>query len=170
MKNYFIIAFMLFSSLIYAQTGVAGTVEEGVGDVSQEQITTAERIIDKYSGKIHDLIKEMAEGLQVPAEYVWKVLVRQAYVDSITYLLVGIFGIWWVFMLIKFVTKIVDWDDLTDRDGKKHSPGELIIKIILAIIGLIMTIVFVCSFGTIVQGFVNPEYKAIELIIEALNG
>lgn len=166
------IIFLMFITFGYSQTI----------DLNQDKITNAERIIDKYSGKIYDLIVEMAEGLAVPAEYVWRVLVRQAIVESITCLIVLITGILLMYLFYNFLSKKVDgWEDyenmpfiyVTRPDGsieKKTIISQMVVNIILAVLGFILFIIGMINIDIIVQGIVNPEYKAIEMVIDAING
>lgn len=163
----FIILFITFNS--YAQTTEPIT--------NSENITTAERIIDKYSGKIYDLVVEMAESLSVPAEYLWKVLVRQAIVESIVYIILLLLGTYFIYLFYNFLTKIEKWrwdynfqgDVPSDKDNNSVA-GRFTVKILIGIAGVVMFLTGIFHIEVIVQGIVNPEYKAIEMIIEALNG
>lgn len=104
----------------------------------------------------------LGSALKVGSEHVYRVLVKQQIVKSVTWLLTMI-----VFFLI--LAKGISWckrcykDDDIDFD---NSPGPWIGAIITAIVGVIGFISSVCYLDVIVTGFVNPEYGAIKDIFE----
>ncbi len=109
------------------------------------------------------LLEKLAEKLGTTTEYLWKVLIKQAPINSLIDLLqyliiiVGCF-IWWKYA--KFTHKKVNdenWDDITYA-------GPAITGVILAILVIAM---FFCLHTTIV-GFLNPEYWALKYILNRI--
>lgn len=109
---------------------------------------TAKHVYDDVKGAISGL----ADALKVGAEHVYVVLIRQQIVDSILWLLVGILGFIFLAMVPKW-SKKADWEDGNIYCGFAIGGG---------IFGAIMIICFIFSLDTIVTGFINPEYGAIE--------
>lgn len=157
MKKIILIVFLTFGMLSYSQ----------VNDSIPSKISETERIVDKYSDKIYTVVQELAKSLSVPAEYVYKVLVKQSVVESITWLVLFIISIILMIPFIKMSSIIYDWDNMTDKYNNDKS-GSLIPSLLSLIIGIIIFILALFNINIIIQGFVNPEYKAIETIINAI--
>lgn len=165
MKKILLLLMLSLSLTSFAQSeavidSVGESIESVEADVDQT-VTTTERILDKYSGKAYDAIKELATAMQVPAEYVYTILVKQAVVNSITYLFIYIiiFGI--IYAGIRLVKKEIE----TDRDYG-DDPFHGVVGAILLIVGF-FGLVFVCTtMATTVGGFINPEYYAIQEILD----
>lgn len=104
-------------------------------------------------------IEGMAQSLKVGAAHVYKVLVRQQVVKSIS-LVIGILallipGIW--------STKFF-WNKLDDDDG--YFLGFIFLGVLPLIISVV---VFGYNITNIVTGFVNPEYGAINEIMSHIS-
>jgi len=161
MKKLLLLFVLLFSTMNYAQTEAV----EKVSDVVQkttEGVTTTERILDKYSSKAYDAVKELATALQVPAEHVYTILVRQALVDAISYLgavimllIIGTLGLAFVY---KNNDKF-DWQYSPAGTFAYLGPSSIII---LALITLVVNI------PIIIGGFINPEYYVIKEVLDIL--
>lgn len=164
---------IMFTSAIYAQAD--SVIADGI------QLNEVERIVDKYTSKVAVGITGLAESMEVPAKHVYKVLVKQAVVDSIVWFLILLTGILLMLPFWGTFKRDIDWDDLDetirtvvkDKEGNetvqedtKKSGAEIISKLIMAIIGLITIVIGIFHIGTMVQGFVNPEYKAIQDIVQ----
>lgn len=155
---------MLFvSSVSFAETTKDSTT------VDPGTIGNVERIIDKYSGKVYDLVKELALSLKVPVEKLLIIIAKQALVEAIVYLLVGLLAF---FLIYKSYSKIksITWDGGSPFIGDKQADAEMLFSVIFGFIGAIMFLVFICHLTTIVTGFVNPEFRIIEILSETLNG
>jgi len=161
---------LCFSQLNYANTieDLKGEATEAVTNVVDNVVTNTavvsetERIIDKYSSKVTEVIKGLATALEVPAEFVYEVLVKQQLVNSITYTIVILLLLITPLLYIKSYYK---WVDKNDKDS-----GILwFLWVISTIIPLIAgSIMFLTDIGSIVMGFVNPDYGAIKDIIEVI--
>lgn len=104
----------------------------------------------------------MAMALKTTAEHVYYVLVKQQIVKSIVWLLVGIIG---VIMLLSY-KKLYNFGHKNYDDSEGASYIPFVLQIITSII---MLILFLGHMNTIVTGFINPEYGAMNDIIEFIS-
>jgi uncharacterized membrane protein YuzA (DUF378 family) len=171
MKKFLIVLTLLFSQLAVGQT-VASVIDSTKSVVSNaiDSTKTAVKkgigIVDTSSNfkmvytDIKDGITALALGLRVGAEHVYMVLVKQQIVYAIVYLIIGLFAL---FLIVNWINGYKDtkqkWhdDDIT---------GLGIIKTIQIAIAGVMLGVFLFHIDNIVMGFVNPEYGAIQEIID----
>lgn len=102
-----------------------------------------------------------ADALKTGSEHVYEILVRQQYVQSISLLMVILLGVTASYFAFKFVNRQSIKDGLEDVE-----PGAVFA--VLGVVGLIGgTLVFAAVHATkIVTGFVNPEYGAIQDLME----
>ena len=125
-------------------------------------LTPAEKIIDKYTGKAYDAIKDLAEALQVPAEYVYTILVKQQLVYSLTYSIAIVAAIALGVLFSKYGINGIG-------KAKDDEAGGWVAMTIVGTLSLVIsTIVFFALIGDIVTGFVNPEYGAIKEILNTV--
>lgn len=109
-------------------------------------------------------IESIAAALKVGSEHVYAVLVKQQIVNSITFIMVYLVGIFVVLFMFKQASKLPPYDDRSDREDELHTT----FIIIGSILGVIVIFFFICTISMTVTGFVNPEYGAIEKIMELL--
>lgn len=102
----------------------------------------------------------LAAGLKVGVKEVYIVLVRQQIVYSIYYLLVFILSI----PILMFAYKQWGTIKITGQ-SEVEEVRPLIMTMLFSIMGLIMLLVGVFNIDVIVTGFVNPQYGAIEEIM-----
>jgi H+/Cl- antiporter ClcA len=182
MKKLIIGALLLLSMETYGQTSTVETVIEKAGaviDSGKQAVKDGVKVIDTSSnfkriyGDIKDGISAIASGLKVGAEHVYVILIKQQIVASITGLLSIIVCIIIIYFLFKYAQKLYikgverasqttygSWDD-------NASGASAIILYISGGLLLIGTFVFtMTSIEDIVTGFVNPEYGAINEIID----
>ncbi len=121
-------------------------------------VEKAYSIAEQTSPKIEKALKSLGSSLQVTANRVWDILVKQQLVLSIGY-------------LVLFLTTMFCWCHFWFRyeQGRKNQWGDgsyelaCIITFALAVTG---TIVNVYTFNSILMGFINPEFGAMKTIIE----
>lgn len=154
MKKILITLLLLFSTTVFSQE-------------TEPEISETERLVDKYSGQVKELVSDLAESLKVPVEYVWEVLTKQALVESFTFIIILILGFILMLPFMKFLKKVEDWDYIRDKDNNSLA-GEFVFKLILGILGFISFIIGLFHIHIIVQGIVNPEYYALNKIFELL--
>ena len=114
-------------------------------------------------------IEGMAAALKVGAAHVYEVLVRQQVAKSIVILIVFIAGI--IFLIVAWKrAKIADWNadyGKDDNDKKLTGPnGWAVLDIVFWVLGIICVIYGICRIQTMITGFVNPEYGAMEDIVD----
>jgi predicted PurR-regulated permease PerM len=167
MKKVFLLLAMSFTLLSTAQEKVQDSVQVST------TVTEAERVIDKYSEKITTAIGSLAESLAVPAEYVYKILVKQAVVDSVVELLLLLtFTFLFIRCTRKFLTlmrKVDRYGDyLNEKANKVSGEADLIVNGVGAVILLVGLLRSLAYFSNMVTGFINPEFMAITEIIKML--
>lgn len=110
---------------------------------------------------IEPMLRELAEKLGTTSEYLWTVLIKQAYISGFgsCYTIVGILGAFaGYFYLGKLVHKKVA-DDSWDSEA-------LIPLYIVGGIGFVAgAIIVICLPYEIITAFMNPEYWALNKIL-----
>lgn len=169
MKKFLLAFLLMFSTLSFsATTKDTLNVAQDTVVSKNENIQDIERLVDKYSGKVYDLVKEIAVSLKVPVEKLLTIIAKQALVEGIVYLIVGILSVLIIIKSYK-VLKTIHFDE-------KHNPliGEtqadflFIVNTIFMVAGCIMFLAFVFNLTTVVQGFVNPEFRIVEILSDTL--
>lgn len=128
-----------------------------------------------------EVIKDLASALKTTSEHVYGVLVKQAMVNSITLIICLVIGILLMSQCFKYMNKLrgeyTQWK--IEQSGKNeggyyrdqdYSPSTiLIIQIVIyGVGGLSFILAVITNIELLVTGFINPEYSAIEKIIELL--
>lgn len=105
------------------------------------------------------IIDKLAEKLQVPAEQLWKILIKQAPIDSITSITSIVLCSIFIVCLIILFHKI----------GKRN-PYDNDFYILYQSIGVlslaVIIVIAMCYLPMIIAGFVNPEYWALKQILK----
>ena len=179
-KIFILLAFMLTVQFSIAQTvqdavdvtvavaqttdnvqSTATTVQEVIASTTEavpQTITEAERIVDKYGGKISGAISSLADALKVSAEHVYMVLVRQQVAEGISVVLLLV-----VFIIIAIMfSRNFNKADYKDSQGNRHATMSIILGICTAVLGVIL--IFILPEAII--KLINPEYGAIKEIFE----
>ena len=146
-----VLSIVIFSTICYSQTDSTSYVTD----------SNVEKLVDKYSAKIEATIVSLAEQLKQPAEHVYKIMVKQQVVNSITWIIIGLLCISTVFTIKFWLNRIEK--EIGDATG--WIMGLIFLCIIPLILGIL---VLVIQSGTIVTGFINPEYGAIQDIINLI--
>lgn len=162
-KLFIVIAMLLCSAGIFAQETT--TVEKTV--VAKEVNSIVNNTVDRAE----EAITKLAAVLKVPAEHVYKVLVKQQIVLSIVNIFIAIFTIFFIIGTYKFFLygcapyrKDSDYSRFYRSDG-----GLQIIAAILTLISIIGLVYTIVSLGVTVAGFCNPEYGAMKDITNMLH-
>lgn len=155
-----------------------------------------------YVDFVKNNLEPLAEHLKVSVEWLWNILVMQARVEAIVYLLICLsmfattislsiiffkslkkarFGSSYIHTdtayIHKKTGKVVDWSlwydhkqdyDVVKVDNKTNTQGYIawFSGIGLALMILTSTITTASSLKVIVTGLVNPEFRAIEKVVE----
>lgn len=119
------------------------------------------------------LIEQLAQKLGTTTEYLWSILLKQAFINSsimlFQFLLIAIFGIV-LFKIHRHLSIRKDWDsDGYNETGYRHYGdfSELIMFLIFVVF-LIFVIIAFCSIDNLLNGFFNPEYWALNKILETI--
>jgi H+/Cl- antiporter ClcA len=121
--------------------------------------------VDKELQKeVFSRLDALADKLGVVSGHLWEVLVRQAYVEAISscvffvLAVIAIFGIYRYGVLTFAKIKSNEWDDF----------AIVPFTVIGVLVGLFSGIAIVTCVGTIITGFANPEYAALNSVLKAL--
>lgn len=179
MKKLIIITTLFLSFTTYAQVTPPTPLEKTINGVREtidtlhKDIKDAASVVDtsSVSKMIYKDVKEeivgLASALKVGAEHVYKVSVKQQIVKAIVellacFLLPLILSIVLTYLFVKkwqIFSKVI----LEESDGLSGLFGGGLL------IGLYLLVVFLPSWTTIITGFVNPEYGAINDIMNWVN-
>jgi uncharacterized Tic20 family protein len=111
-------------------------------------------------------IGALASSLKVGAEHVYEVLVRQQIVYGIVYLFLSVIGF---ILILNWIKKYKDdkekWITKDGYSGEDPT-GLGIIRTIQIIIAFVMIGIGIFNIESIMTGFINPEYGAIQDVIE----
>jgi hypothetical protein len=155
--------------LMFSQTSFAGIGESISNAVDSTKAAVKEGIsvVDTSSNfkmlytDFKDGISVLASGLKVGAEHVYTVLVKQQIVNAITYLIIGIIGL---ILMLNFMKR---YKDPKEEWGDDDFPTFLgILRFFQAVLAGILILFVIFSLDEIVMGFINPEYGAIETIVD----
>ena len=115
-----------------------------------------EMLVDKYSAKLEASIISLAETLQQPAEFVYGIMVKQQYIKSVVWLLP------WLLLIAFSILLTYHKSKATFKNGGTYHE----IFTIASMLGIVIVfIVGLVNFQTVLQGFINPDYGAIQDII-----
>lgn len=136
-------------------------------EIKNETVSTVNQLdtsstFKQMWGDVKQGLVVLASNLKVGTEHVYYVLVKQQIAKAITFLIVGLIGFW---MLMSFMNKFKSDEEWTERSGNFLS-GIGIIRLIQVISSAVLLLIFIMHIDTVVTGFVNPEYGAIENIID----
>lgn len=105
----------------------------------------------------------LATALKVGVEHVYEVIVRQQVVKAISDLVLVIFLIVVAFILLHYCKKLVKYCETKDNKGVEIS--ACLLGFGSAVVYIIALVSFCCLYAEIVSGLVNPEYGALQDII-----
>jgi hypothetical protein len=108
-------------------------------------------------------IVALASSLKVGAEHVYEVLVRQQVVYAIVYLVLIIIGF---ILILNWIKKYKDSGENWVSSNRDEPTGLGVLRTIQMIVALIMVGIGVFNIESIMTGFINPEYGAIQDVIE----
>jgi len=113
------------------------------------------------------LIEQLAQKLGTTSEYLWSVLLKQAPIDATTTLLqflcIVIFGI--VLLKIHFWLAKPEKDERNSRYYNSDGVYQGVMFACVIIFGILFIMTF-CCLGDVVNGYFNPEYWALQHILQ----
>lgn len=103
------------------------------------------------------LIEELALKLGTTTEYLWSVLIHQAFISSIIDCV--LYTMYFVFMYYMYKGY---------KYMLKEEKDEEYIQLVLFLsaVSIVFTIVFILTISSTITGFLNPEYWALEKILK----
>lgn len=113
-----------------------------------------------------ELLEKLADKLGTTSEYLWSVLVNQAYVNAIGEVIFILIATAFSYAMCKMHLHFMDRDNEYSYYEKEEVLG--IPMIIGAIVMVLLIIGCICSVRSIVTGVLNPEYWALEQILETI--
>lgn len=126
-------------------------------------VSTAE-VVDEIYDRTEQAIASMAQALEVPAKHVYSIAVKQQKINAFTYLFV------FVLSIVFFQLCMTMWKkhEQIERSYDDESL-EAIFAIIFGGISFMMFFIFVLSLDDTFTGLFNPEYGAINNIVNWIN-
>lgn len=112
--------------------------------------------------QVGEVIDELAKRLQVPAENLWTVMVRQAHITGITDMLVGLVSLLAIFLFC--IWFYCCWKNKKFKNESMEMNGYEIIATGGFIISFFLLFIGSCFVFEGIKEIYNPEYYAIELI------
>lgn len=147
-------------------TNIVDKTSNGIGTVygdSKDAIGIVYGDLKSLAPKVESALTEVAKGLKVGAESVWKILVKQQLVWSFCYLIGIIVTILsWVNFYYRFNKG--QENAKTNQGDWKEADGVLVI--VLFIISVALSILSIMNIEAMMTGFINPEFGAIRNIVE----
>ena len=114
------------------------------------------------------LLEKLAEKLGTTTEYLWGVLIRQAPISALTDLMYFILVVIGVVVLYKVHRRLAK----EGSDGHSlywhYEDAAIVPMFIAAIVLVIIFIICFFSLGNIVNGFLNPEYWALDEVLKLI--
>lgn len=117
--------------------------------------------IDSNAPRIEKAINTLAKNLKVTADQVWDILVTQQKVYAVGYLLILIITIFsWIHFWYRWGLGVKNkWDDFDS--------GSYVIPVVITlVICLTGTIIDAINFMSMLTGFFNPKFGALQQIAE----
>ena len=120
--------------------------------------------------QIMGILRVLAEKFGTTTEFLWSILVKQAYVTGIThtvgFVLAGLFVFGW--NRVAWGLKLPQ-EPHEDRGGDKTF-GIMMVRLFGVVAACIWAMLFFCGLTGVVTALVNPEYWAIQQVMKGLSG
>ena len=117
---------------------------------------------------VKGIVKELASSLQTTSEKVYKILIKQAFVESVVDLILFIGFIVVSICFSRLWLRIRDVRISNDRTRYDDPTILEVLAFALLIVCLISIIVYLCNLNTIIMGIINPEFKVVDYLISNL--
>lgn len=170
MKKLFTILLIVLSINSYSKTSqqekekIIKEQSDGIPGQSTNTTLTAQEVYNdvKSAGPdVQNALKSLAKSLKVTVDKLWNILVRQQLVNSVGYLILMILSI---LSWINFYYRVKQGE--LNRNTYSWRDSDTITCIISGMLAIVGTILSSIHFQPMLTGFLNPEYGAIETILE----
>lgn len=141
----------------------------GIVDSTKSAVTGAVKTVDTSSNfkmiysDLKDGVVALGQSLKVGAEHVYKVLVKQQIVKAVVFIFVFLVSLITGILCYKQWGKIETVEERYQTSVKEVRP--FVFTIVFGLISFITFLVFIFNVDTMIMGFVNPEYGAIQDVI-----
>lgn len=162
-KVLFLIIFLGVSSLIRAQTTPQAIISDSVGKLVDSSKLSWNKVYNDVSGAM----SAIGSALKVGAEHVYLILVKQQMVNAIIWIISFVFCIVFVCLMIKW-GKGLHGRMIGENWNFDEEWGWIVLYVLLvaAIVGMLITCV--SHIGAVVTGLINPEYGALNEILNKI--
>ena len=114
--------------------------------------------------QIMEILHVLAEKFGTTTEFLWGIMVRQAYVVGISQILAFVMAGLFVFAWNRYVWSIrLPEDPQEDRGGDKTF-GIMMVRLFGVVGACMWAMMFLCGLTEITTALVNPEYWAIKQV------
>jgi uncharacterized membrane protein len=117
-----------------------------------------------------ELLKVLADKLGTTSEYLWGVLLSQAPISATVNLLLLLLAIvgWVVFYRAhKYLSKEIP-DNRYRYTRYQENDAAPVIMIIAGVVLVVYSLIMICSIESIVAGYFNPEYWALNKVLRVV--
>lgn len=120
----------------------------------------------EMENKVFEMLNQLATKLNTTVEHLWGVLVNQASIESISYIV--LYGMAFIMMIVFFIiayktAPLAEWNN-----GNKFSVIVVSSGVLGTIILVVAAATVVDCFPSMVSGLFNPEYWALEKVTRLL--
>lgn len=165
MKKIAILTFLILSTIFSVNLFAQDTEKEELVETTEQVGSLIEDATSTLYDGVKTAVNDLAKALEVPATHVYKLLVRQQIVRSVTNLGLFILLVLATLTSIKLGTREFDHDTGEHEGVMWNSYGDVTPYIIVPILLGVLSIFCICATGeSIVTGLFNPEYAAIKEI------
>lgn len=165
-KTTIIVVMLLISIFALSFLTTSPAFSQEVKDTVITEELAANQIINNIVDKATIAVSSIADALKVPAEHVYSVLVKQSVIHSIVNILLSILFI--IITIISYKMSIYYYKK-HDNDDCEDGVFEYADSGIFCTLSIIMLIVWIihllATVNIIITGFINPEYRAIQEIL-----
>lgn len=115
--------------------------------------------------RTYSLLQELASQIGTTVDFIWPILVRQAYIEGIVGIILYIFLAVGIFVYVKImIVKVWHNIDTSDWYEDEKKAGIIILGVMLAV----LFIIAILTFSFTISSLVNPEYHAIRTILDSV--
>ena len=107
------------------------------------------------------LIEQLATKLGTTSEYLWSVLLKQAWISSITDLVL-------YFIFICFFVFSYKYTKHTFNDNNKREDYQVAVTVISWVVSVILVVIMLSCIENTVSALFNPEYWALNKVLSSL--
>jgi cellobiose-specific phosphotransferase system component IIC len=125
---------------------------------------TITETVDYMTDKISPVLEKLADTLNTSVEFLWSVLVRQAMVSGIANIIIGSILIFCIYLL--FTKGIRTLKMIFNKD----SEVGVIATVVFSMVAFIFSLIIIFNIKNTVTCLINPEYWALNEILEKLKG